>query len=57
MSENNKPISIYVSEDMKADLDEEARLGRRSVNQYILYILERRDQIEEIQRQITENNK
>lgn len=48
MAKYKERLPIYLTEDLKAQIKQEAEEDGRSLNNYIMFILERRSQIEEV---------
>lgn len=48
MAKYKERLPIYLKEDLKAQIKQEADEDGRSLNNYIMFILERRSQIEEV---------
>lgn len=49
MPTNKERLPIYLTYELKQQLKKEAEEDSRSLNNYIMYILERRDRIKEIE--------
>lgn len=59
LATNKERLPIYITDELKQQLKKEAQADGRSLNNYIVFILNRRDRIQEvkiIQDQLNEND-